>query len=76
MARCFTFKLQASRVIQAHPGSRSDDIFPILCATIVIFDWDTFINGVWVSDTLAKSNFTHTVKVPRKISSYSCDLRG
>ncbi|KAF8893073.1 hypothetical protein BD779DRAFT_1670063 [Infundibulicybe gibba] len=29
---------------------------------------DSYVNGVWASDTLAKSNFTYTVKIPSKIA--------
>ncbi|KAF8153286.1 glycoside hydrolase family 61 protein [Crassisporium funariophilum] len=29
---------------------------------------DVYVNGVWASDTLAKSNFTYNVKIPSKIA--------
>jgi len=29
---------------------------------------DSYVNGVWASDTLAKSNFTYSVKIPSKIA--------
>ncbi|KAF9461772.1 glycoside hydrolase family 61 protein [Collybia nuda] len=36
---------------------------------------DSFVNGVWASDTLAKSNFTYTVKIPSKIAAGNYLLR-